>query len=158
MCYCSGKKRTNGTSLKRAYQIPLRDKELDPTMDITNIRKGLGTRIKELRKNQKWTQKELAAKIDTRFSQLNKYEGGLNVPPADKLIQLAEIFDTTVDYLLTGNQTEENSLHNLRLLERFKALENFKAEDQEAVIKLIDAMIVKNKVEGAINPFAQKAS
>jgi hypothetical protein len=37
-------------------------------------------------------------------------------------------------------------------------MEDFNAEDQEAVIKLIDAMIVKNKVEGAINPFAQKAS
>ncbi len=127
-------------------------------MDITTIRKGLGTRIKELRKNQKWTQKELAAKIDARFSQLNKYECGLNSPPADKLIQLAEIFNTTVDYLLTGNQTEESPLHNLRLLERFMALENFKAEDQETVIKLIDAMIVKNKVEGAIKPFEKIAS
>ena len=36
------------------------------------------------------------------------------------------------------------------LLERFHALENFEAEDQEAVMKLIDAMIVKQKVEGAL--------
>jgi hypothetical protein len=45
-----------------------------------------------------------------------------------------------------------------RLLERFRALEDFEAEDQEAVIKLIDAMIVKNEVEGAITPFQKKAS
>ncbi|ACL03526.1 hypothetical protein Dalk_1829 [Desulfatibacillum aliphaticivorans] len=38
----------------------------------------------------------------------------------------------------------------MRLLERFKALEAFEAEDQEAVIKLIDAMIVKNQVQGVI--------
>ena len=68
------------------------------------------------------------------------------------LIKLAEIFDITVDYLLT-DRTEERPLHNLRLLERFRALEDFEAEDQEALIKLIDAMIVKNKVEGAITPF-----
>jgi hypothetical protein len=37
-------------------------------------------------------------------------------------------------------------------------LEHFDAEDQDTVIKLIDAMIVKNKVEGAMQPFAQKAS
>ena len=76
----------------------------------------------------------------------------------EKLIELAEIFDLTVDYLFTGDRTEERPLHNLRLLERFRALEDFEAEDQEAVIKLIDAMIVKNEVEGAITPFQKKAS
>jgi transcriptional regulator with XRE-family HTH domain len=76
----------------------------------------------------------------------------------EKLIKLAETFDITVDYLLTGDRTEERPLHNLRLLERFRALQDFEAEDQEAVIKLIDAMIVKNKVEGAITPFQKKAS
>jgi hypothetical protein len=60
---------------------------------------------------------------------------------------MAEVLDTTVDYLLTGDKIEAGSLHNFRLLERFKALEEF---DQEAVIKLIDAMIVKQKMEGAL--------
>jgi transcriptional regulator with XRE-family HTH domain len=123
-----------------------------------DMRKGLGQRIKQLRKQHKWTQKELAAKIDVRFPQLNKYECGLHAPPVEKLVKIAEVFDTTVDYLLTGNRSEQRPLHNLRLLERFRALEEFDAEDQEALIKLIDAMIVKNKVEGAIKPFAQKAS
>ncbi len=127
-------------------------------MQIEDLRNDFGKRLKELRKQQKWTQKELAAKIDSQFSQLNKYECGLNFPPADKLIQLAEILDTTVDYLLTGNRTEGHPLHNVRLMERFQALEKFDSEDREAVIKLIDAMIVKNRVEGAIKPFEKKAS
>jgi transcriptional regulator with XRE-family HTH domain len=133
--------------------------EVIPDIMIDNdMRKGLGQRIKQLRKQHKWTQKELAAKIDVRFPQLNKYECGLHAPPVEKLVKIAEVFDTTVDYLLTGNRSEQRPLHNLRLLERFRALEEFDAEDQEALIKLIDAMIVKNKVEGAIKPFAQKAS
>ncbi len=122
------------------------------------IRKGFGSRIKQLRKQRKWTQKELAAKLDVRFPQLNKYECGLHTPPLEKLIKLAEVFDTTVDYLLTGDHSEERPLHNLRLLERFRALEEFNAEDRDTIIKLIDAMVVKNKVEGAINPFEKKAS
>jgi len=121
-------------------------------MQEEKIRKNFGKRVKELRKNRKWTQKELAVKIDARFSMLNKYECGLHIPPAEKLIQLAEIFDTTVDYLLTGNRSEERPLHNIRLLERFKALENFQIEDQEALIRLIDAVIVKNQVEGVVKP------
>ena len=127
------------------------------TMTTHDILKAFGRRIKSLRKEKKWTQKELAAKIDVRPAHLNKYESGLHTPPIEKLIKLAEIFDTTLDYLLTGGGNEDKPLHNLRLMERFEALQEFGAEDREAVIKLIDAMIVKNKVEGAINPFAKKA-
>jgi transcriptional regulator with XRE-family HTH domain len=127
------------------------------TMADNDMRRGLGQRIKNLRKQRHWTQKELAAKVDVRFPQLNKYECGLHAPPVEKLVRLAEVFDTTVDFLLTGNRSEERPLHNLRLVERFRELEEFDTEDQETVIKLIDAMIVKNKVEGAIQPFTQKA-
>ena len=127
-------------------------------MTNKDILKDFGLRVKTLRKQKKWTQKELAAKFDVRPAHLNKYESGLHTPPIEKLIKLAEIFDTTLDYLLTGSSSEDRPLHNLRLLERFRALEEFSAEDQEALIKLIDAMIVKNKVEGAISPFSQKVS
>ena len=119
-------------------------------MQNNDIRKKFGKRIKELRKQKKWIQKELAAKLDVRFSLLNKYEGGLHTPPMEKLIQLSEILDTTLDYLLTGNRSDERPLHNMRLLERFKALEEFDAENQETVIKVIDAMIVKKQVEGVV--------
>jgi len=64
-------------------------------MSDLELRKKLGSRIKKLRKQQKWTQKDLSAKIDVRFSQLNKYEAGLHVPPVEKLILLAEIYNTT---------------------------------------------------------------
>ncbi len=124
---------------------------------MLDVRKAFGQRVKQLRKNKKWTQKELANKFDVQFSMLNKYECGLHIPPAEKLIRLAEIFDITVDYLLTGNRANERPLHNIRLLERFQAIEDFQADDQEALIKLIDAMIVKNKVEGVIKPFEKQA-
>ena len=119
-------------------------------MKNEEIRKDFGARTKELRKQKKWTQKELANKIDIRFAQLNKYECGLHAPPLDKLILLAEALDTTVDFLLTGDRSDERPLHNLRLLERFHALEKFEADDKETVMKLIDAMIVKQKVESAL--------
>lgn len=121
-------------------------------MQDSSLRKAFGQRIKQLRKQQSWTQKQLAAKLDIRFSQLNKYECGLHIPPAEKLIQLAEIFNTTTDFLLTGNASEEAPLHNLRLLERFKALEQVNSEEQEAVIKLIDAVVVKARAEGLLRP------
>jgi transcriptional regulator with XRE-family HTH domain len=121
-------------------------------MKTTEMKKGFGERLKKLRKQRQWTQKEMAAKVDVEFSQFNKYECGLYVPPAEKLVLLAELLDTTVDYLLTGNNEDASPLHSIRLLERFRALEKFEADDQETVIKLIDAMIVKKQVEGVIQP------
>ena len=132
--------------------------EIQAAMANKDILKDFGLRVKALRKQKKWTQKELAVKFDVRPAHLNKYESGLHAPPLEKLIKLAEIFDSTVDYLLTGNRSEERPLHNLRLLERFRVLKDFEAEDQDAVIKLIDAKIVKNEVEGAITLFQKKAS
>ncbi|HEY7885301.1 MAG TPA: helix-turn-helix transcriptional regulator [Cellvibrionaceae bacterium] len=46
-----------------------------------DFRKAFGIRLKELRKQKRWSQKELAAKVEIRFQQLNKYESGLNLPP-----------------------------------------------------------------------------
>ena len=121
------------------------------------MKKDFGRRLKALRKQRQWTQKELAAKIGIYFSQLNKYELGLHVPPADKLLQLAELFHTTVDYLLTGDQTDARPLHNRRLLERFRELEGASPDDQEIVIRLIDAVILQHKVKGTLKALGTPA-
>jgi predicted O-methyltransferase YrrM len=56
-----------------------------------------------------------------------------------------------VDYLLTGDRAEDVPLHSTRLLDRFRALEGFQADDQEAVIRLLDVMIRKHKAQGALD-------
>ena len=127
-------------------------------MEREEILKAFGARLKELRKQRSWTQKELAAKVAIRFSQLNKYESGLHAPPPERLVELAEVLDTTVDYLLTGDLAEGVPLHSTRLLDRFRALEGFDADDQEAVIRLLDAMILKHKVQGALARGGEAAS
>jgi transcriptional regulator with XRE-family HTH domain len=121
-------------------------------MQDNMLRKAFGNRLKQLRKNKDWTQKDLAAKLGIRFGQLNKYECGLNAPPMEKLVQMAELLDVTMDYLLTGDGADDRPLHNTRLLERFHAIEEFEPDDRETIIKLIDAMIVKHRVEGALSP------
>jgi len=126
-------------------------------MQNEDFRKAFGVRLKALRKQKRWSQKELAAKVDIRFQQLNKYESGLNLPPAEMLIKLADALGTTVDYLLTGNPVEEMPLGNARLFRRFQAVEDFDPEDQEAVIKLIDAMIAKHKMQTTLTSLDDQA-
>lgn len=122
------------------------------------MRKEFGKRIKKFRQQQHLTQKEMAAKLGVALSQYNKYEYGFHFPPVEKLVLLTGLFDTTIDYLVTGSRNDDTTLSNTRLLKRLRELEGFKADDQEAVIKLLDAMIMKNKVQGAMSPLDEKAS
>lgn len=115
------------------------------------IRKGLGQRIKQLRKDKGWTQKELANRIGTSPAQLNKYEAGQNTPPLDKLVLFAEVLTTTADFLITGNLSEQMPISNTRLLQRLQLIDNFEPDEKETVIKLLDAMIAKHNMESTVN-------
>ena len=112
-------------------------------------KKALGTRIKALRKVRHWTQKELGQRLGIRFEQLNKYESGLNSPPVEMLVKLADALETSVDYLLTGT---DSTLANARLFRRFQALEHLGEEDQLTVIRVIDAMLAQQRVASAMVP------
>ncbi len=116
------------------------------------FRKAFGARLKQLRKQRHWSQKELANLVEIRFQQLNKYESGLNIPPAEMLIKLADALNTTTDYLLTGNPMEDSPLQDSSLFRRFQEMESFDKEDKATVINVIDAIIAKRRVEGALKP------
>ena len=83
-------------------------------MQVKDNRKAFGVRLKALRKQKDWTQKGLANQLDIRFSQVNKYECGMHVPPIERLIQLSDIPDVTLYYL--GDRFEQQPLHNARLI------------------------------------------
>ena len=116
-------------------------------MQDSEIRKAVGGRIKQLRKQRGWTQKELAKHLEGSYQQLNKYESGIHAPPLDKLVQLVDALNTTIDYLITGQVPDEAPLHNKRLLQKFKLLEGFDTSQQETVINVIDAMVAKHQME-----------
>ena len=123
--------------------------QINDHLQDQTIRADFGMRLKTLRKQHKIIQKELAAKIGVQRAQLNKYESGINAPPLEKIARIAVIFGVTVDYLVTGQQPDPETFQNPRLVERLKAMAAFPADDQDAIIKLIDAMIFKHRVEGA---------
>lgn len=96
--------------------------------------------------------KGLAAQAGIRFQQLNKYESGLGIPPAEMLVKLADALGVTVDFLAAGNPVEDSPLASSRLSRRFKVLGALTADDQETVIKVIDAMIAKERMASALTP------
>ena len=57
-------------------------------------------KIKHLREQQGLTQAELSKRLGITRSSVNAWEMGISVPSTQSLVQLAQIFDISTDYLL----------------------------------------------------------
>lgn len=61
---------------------------------------GYYKRIRDLREDKDMTQKQVADFLNMKQPQYNRYEKGYRDIPSDILIALADLFDTTTDYIL----------------------------------------------------------
>lgn len=66
-------------------------------------------KIKEIRKETNYTQKDLANFLNKSITTICDWERGRTEPSTDDLIQLAKFFKCSVDYLL-GIENEEGAL------------------------------------------------
>jgi transcriptional regulator with XRE-family HTH domain len=62
----------------------------------------LGRRLRQRRRILGLTQQQLAARVDMRFQQIQKYECAANRISAARLWQLAEALDVTINYFYDG--------------------------------------------------------
>lgn len=61
-------------------------------------------KIKTLRISNDWTQSTLAKKLGITRSSVNAWEMGISVPSTSYIVELAQIFHVSTDYLLGLNQ------------------------------------------------------
>ncbi len=84
----------------------------------------IGEKICELRNKRDLTQQALAKHMGVTRSSVNAWEMGISIPSVEKIIDLAEFFHVSVDYLLGVdstlkvdisklNETERKYVHNL---------------------------------------------
>ncbi len=57
-------------------------------------------RLKEIREDKDFKQTEIAKILNVTQAQYNRYENGINAIPLEKLCKLADLYNTSVDYLL----------------------------------------------------------
>lgn len=67
---------------------------------------SIGKTIAELRKAKGWTQIELAKTLNVSDKAVSKWESEGGFPEITQLPVLAKIFDVSIDYLMTGKETE----------------------------------------------------
>ena len=60
----------------------------------------LGTKLRELRREQNWTQSQVAQRIGRTASVVSAYENGIRQPSYEVLIKLARLYNISPDHLL----------------------------------------------------------
>ena len=63
----------------------------------------LGNRIALYRKQNNFTQEELASKLNVSSQAVSKWENDLSIPDISLLIDLANLFNVTLDTLVKGD-------------------------------------------------------
>jgi transcriptional regulator with XRE-family HTH domain len=115
---------------------------------------SLGAKIKELRKEQGLSQGALGKLSGIHEKLVSKYENERIIPTADTLKKIAQALKVTSDYLIFDNVPKDGrtELSDPELFSMFKEVEHMGEEERGTIKKVIDAMIVKSKVQKAIRP------
>lgn len=69
-------------------------------IDRTKVLEQLGERIRTLREERRYQQKEIAERLGVLPQAFSNYENGKREPDLLTVLKLAKLFDVTVDYLL----------------------------------------------------------
>lgn len=83
-------------------------------MKDTERHNYIGDHIRKLREEKGWTQQVLDKKLGKKTSTISAYETNAKLPSVDCLIEMAELFDVSLDTLVYGNRSNMISIRALR--------------------------------------------
>ena len=92
----------------------------------------IAERIKFLREQKRLTQAELAKKLGITRSSVNAWEMGISVPSTQYIVELANIFSVSTDYLLGVVKTssiDTNGLDDKDIEMVYKLVEHLKSKN-----------------------------
>jgi len=118
----------------------------------------LGEKIKQLRQEKGYSQTFLEKKCGVNAKLLSKYENNRIIPTADTLKKIAEGLEISADYLIFDNAPKDglSQLKDLELFEKFKEAEQMEPDTRNMIKNLIDAIIIKAKVQDALKPQSEE--
>jgi transcriptional regulator with XRE-family HTH domain len=111
---------------------------------MTNIRKSIGGRIRQIRAVQKLTQAEMAKRLDVSPATVSGWEIGDYGISLESAARITELATVSLDWLITGKQSTATCEPNnsttpeeARLLEAFRQLSK---TSQAAVLRVAEMM------------------
>ncbi|MFW5438818.1 helix-turn-helix domain-containing protein [Paenibacillus apiarius] len=109
----------------------------------------LPQRLREMRAKYGFNQEYVAEKVGLKRTNIANYESGRNVPPVDKLCVLADIYHTTIDYLVGRTNSVDPilqsddiiSIHDIKHLRLNHGGMELTSEEKEAIVQMLENML-----------------
>ena len=113
---------------------------------------SIGERISELRKSQNISQVQLAEALSITRQAVSKWENDQAVPDALKMIQVADLLDTDIEYLSTGRRNFSRRppvvLNEVKIVEKVveKPVVTVKTVEVEKIVEVPTVQYVEKPV------------
>ena len=75
-----------------------------------------GDKLIALRKKKGLSQEELAEKLNVSRQSVSKWESNNTYPETDKIVQICNIFECTMDDLINDNITDIESIERIKII------------------------------------------
>ena len=112
---------------------------------------SIGERITELRKMQNLSQGQLAQAMDVSRQAVSKWENDQTSPDSLKMIRLAEVLDTDIEYLTTGRRS-----YGRRPPVVLKTVETVEKVVEKPVVQVVEKVVEKPVVQYVEKPVIKK--
>jgi transcriptional regulator with XRE-family HTH domain len=101
----------------------------------------LSEKIRILRLERKWSQRELARQSGITHNQIAKYERGESLPGTEALKKLGEVLRVTSDYLIEMPEEQDAVVMDKELKTYMKAIEKMPEDYKNAAKIVLKSMI-----------------
>jgi len=107
---------------------------------------NIWSKITELRKQNKWSQADLAKAVNASRDIIGKYERNENAPSIEMAQKIADVFGVTVDYLLGISAFVKFNQNDIKRLEDIEKLDS---DTKSKLYFVIDTFLMDAKVRQA---------
>jgi transcriptional regulator with XRE-family HTH domain len=123
-------------------------------ISFMTINKFFGDRLKTVRLERGYTRGKLSELCGIHEQALMKYEKGQSLPAVENLKKLSTALEVSADYFIYPHANMDGipRISQPELYQRYLILEELKEEDLRATLTFLDALIIKNQFEKALQP------
>ena len=98
-------------------------------------------KLKELRKQQNLTQVQVSQYLNTTHQTYNNYENGKYEPSIDMLIKLADLYKTSIDFIVGRDRVNDVGYLNNAQIECVKMIKQLTETNLIKVMGYLSAMV-----------------
>ncbi len=122
-------------------------------MELATKMNNFAERLKQLRKQQGWSQTEVGDAVGVHYNHIGRYERGDSRPSGDTLAKLADLFDVSSDYLIDGEREDAVvvNFEDKEFLQLFHDTQQLNDTDKQLVKEFLSAFLIKKKLQELVN-------